>query len=131
MTAVEISSVGAAKIKSFAEQAHARLKVETADITAYCPEGVFDLIICTGVLPYIRDKEQILKAIQYWALSGGLNVISLWTAFKPAPPEDSEVPIYLDNESGKNAILIRTYETWKKELLYFERKAKDTTARNG
>ncbi len=121
VTAVEISSVGATKTKYFAEQAGARLKVETADIIDYRPEGTFDLIICTGVLPYIRDKGRILEAIQHWTRTGGLNVISVWTAFKPTPPEDTEVPIYLDSESGENAVLVRTYESWKKEFLFFDR----------
>lgn len=121
VTAVEISSVGAEKIKYFAEEAGARLKVETADIGDYRPEGLFDIIICAGVLPYVREKGPVLKAIQQGTRPGGLNVISVWTAFSPAPPEDTKVPIYLESEAGKDAVLIRAYEAWKKELLYFER----------
>lgn len=124
VTAVELSSVGAEKIRRFAEAAAVVVKVETADISDYIPDGEFDLIICNGVLHYIEDKDSVLQRMQSATGREGLNVVSLWSNFTPIPDCHMTVPAYCDEEAG---IVTRHYagESWRTEFLYFDRDRPD------
>jgi SAM-dependent methyltransferase len=125
VTAVEISSVGAEKIRGFADAARVVVKVENADISDYVPDGEFDLIICNGVLHYIEDKRPVLERMQIATRPGGRNVISLWSNFTPVPECHKAVPAFCDDEAG---IVVGQYSNgrWRRELLYFERDKPDT-----
>ncbi len=116
--AVDISKVGAAKISEFANEAQVAIDVEVADVATYQPDGYFDVIICNGVLHYIADKGPVLERMQLATRSGGINVISLWSAYTSVPECHSCVPVYCDDEDG---IVAKMYEGWDMELYYLER----------
>ena len=118
--AIEISKVGAAKIRRFAAEAGVadRISVETADITACEPSGPFDLIICNGVLQYVEDKESVIRLMQDSTAADGINVISLWSNHTPVPECHKSVPIFCDDEDG---VVCGLYKDWTIEVVYFER----------
>jgi len=116
--AVEISKVGADKIRAFAEEAGVTVNVQVADIVTYEPEGQFDLVVCNGVLHYIDDKEPVVGRMQRATRAGGINVISLWSTYTPVPECHRIVPVYSDDENG---IVTQMYEGWRKEFIYLDR----------
>ncbi|MGH4019112.1 MAG: class I SAM-dependent methyltransferase [Pseudonocardiaceae bacterium] len=116
--AVEISSVGAQKIKWFANRVGARVTVHQADIAEFERAGKFDLVICNGVLHYIEDKATVCGRIQEMTSHGGTNAVSLWSSHSAVPPCHEVVPIYPDAEKGD---VVQAYSTWEKSLMYFER----------
>lgn len=118
VTAVEVSKVGAEKIVMFAEQASVPVQVEAVDILTYEPNGKFDIVICNGVLQYIKDKRSVIELMQNATRGGGLNVISLWSNYTPVPGCHSRVPVYCDHEDGD---VVRSYEKWQTEFKYFDR----------
>jgi tellurite methyltransferase len=118
VTAIEVSEVGCEKIKSFAADAKVDVSVVAADIGDYRPEGQFDIVICNGVLHYIRDKEGVIGRMQAATRPGGLNVVSSWSTFTRVPDCHNSVPVYADKEQG---VIARAYESWDVKLKYFER----------
>lgn len=119
VTAVEISKVAANKITRFANDALVAVKVQIADLSTYEPEGKFDIVICNGVLHYIEDKEPVIRRMQSATRPGGINVISVWSTYSDVPEcHQKTAPIFCDDEDG---VLVRLYDGWHKELLYFER----------
>ena len=116
--AVELSSVGAEKIRRFAEEAEVKVRVTVADAQRYTPEGLYDVIICNGVLHYVADKESVISRMQKATCEGGINVISLWSDYTPVPECHEFVPIYSDAEDG---VVTSRYKDWPKEFIYFER----------
>lgn len=122
VTAVEISSVAADKIRQFADKAGVVVKVENTDIVSYVPEGEFELVICNGVLHYIDDKGPVISRMQDATRRGGLNVISLWSNFTPVPACHQTIEAFCDEEQG---IVTTRYRHWFKELLYFDRDRTD------
>jgi tellurite methyltransferase len=116
--AVEISKVGAKKISAFADEARVTIDVEVTDVTAYQPDGYFDVVICNGVLQYIADKGPVVERMQRATRSGGINVISLWSTYTPVPECHSRVPVFCDDEDG---VVTKMYEGWDMELYYLER----------
>jgi SAM-dependent methyltransferase len=118
VTAVEISNVGAQKILKFADEENIRVNVQVADIASFRPQGMFDLVICNGVLHYVRDKESVIETMQRATRPGGLNVISLWSAYTRVPECHARVPVYCDHESG---VVLARYRQWRKVICYFER----------
>ena len=116
--AVEISEVGAGKIKKLAAEAGVEVNVEIADVGSYEPTGYFDIIMCNGVLHYIDDKASVVERMQEATRVGGINVVSLWSTFTPVPDCHNQVPVYCDGEHG---IISKLYEDWNKELFYLER----------
>lgn len=118
VTAVEISEVAVKKIERFAAEASAHISIERADISEYRPEGLFDVVICNGVLHYIRDKATILQRLQTVTAPGGINVVSLWSTSTAIPECHNSVPVYCDDEDG---VVTGAYQGWDMELLYFDR----------
>ena len=116
--AVEISKVGADKIRAFAEEADVTVNVQVADIVTYEPNGQFDLVVCNGVLHYIDDKGPVVDLMQRATRAGGINVISLWSTHTSVPACHEIVPVYCDKEDG---IVTQMYEDWPKEFIYFDR----------
>lgn len=117
--AVELSSVGAEKIRRFAKQAATSVKVYNADASKFVlNDGPYDLIICNGLLHYIEDKATLCRNMQSMTAAGGTNVISTWSSFTAVPRCHQIVPIYPEPEDGE---LVRVYRSWRKSLLYFER----------
>jgi SAM-dependent methyltransferase len=118
VTAVEISEVATEKIKTFAADAGVDVGVVNADICEYRPDGQFDVVICNGVLHYIRDKAGVIGRMQTATRPGGLDVVSSWTTFTAVPACHNSVLVYSDDENG---VIARAYDSWDLKLKYFER----------
>src|SRR5580704_8193501 len=73
--AVELSAVAAAKIEHFAKQAGVKVNVTVADAQRYTPDGLYDVVVCNGVLHYIKNKDLMISRIQEATCDGGINVI--------------------------------------------------------
>jgi SAM-dependent methyltransferase len=116
--AVELSAVAAAKIERFAEQAGVKVNVTVADAQQYKPDGLYDVVVCNGVLHYIKDKDVVISRMQNATCDGGINVISLWSSYTPVPECHEFVPVYSDPEDG---MVASCYKAWPKEFIYFER----------
>lgn len=118
--AVELSDVGAKKIQAFAEEAgvHNKLRVFSSDVLDFKPNGLYDVIICNGVLHYIEDKNSVIELMQQATNPGGINIISLWSNYTPVPTCHELVPVYADTEDG---VVAGSYKEWSKEFIYFER----------
>jgi SAM-dependent methyltransferase len=116
--AVELSPVGAEKIKYFAREAGAKVRVTVGDAQNYRPEGLYDVVTCNGVLHYVADKDSVISLMQDATAENGINVISLWSDYTPVPECHEFVPIYSDAEDG---VVTSRYKAWPKEFIYFER----------
>jgi SAM-dependent methyltransferase len=116
--AVELSSVGADKIRQFAEQAGVEVRVTVADVQNFTPDGCYDVVTCNGVLHFVEDKDSVIGLMQQATCDGGINIISLWSDYTPVPECHEFVPVYSDAEDG---VVISRYKTWPKEFIYFER----------
>lgn len=124
VTAVEISEVACEKIKSFAADAGADVSVVTADIGEYRPEGQFDIVVCNGVLHYVKEKASVIARLQAATRPGGINVLSSWTTFTRVPAGHKKIPVYSDHENG---VIAHAYESWRIKLKYLERKKQETS----
>jgi SAM-dependent methyltransferase len=71
--AVELSAVAATKIEHFAEQAGVKVNVTVADAQHYIPDGLYDVIVCNGVLHYIKDKELVISRRRQPAIAGSTS----------------------------------------------------------
>jgi tellurite methyltransferase len=118
--AVELSGVGAQKIEWFADEAGVgdRVRVFPSDIQDFTPDGLYDVVICNGVLHYIEDKSSVIELVQEATRPGGVNVVSLWSDYTPVPDCHESVAIYCDPEDG---VVTASYKEWPKEIIYFER----------
>jgi tellurite methyltransferase len=121
--AVEVSEVAAGKIRRFAEDAGAKVRVMVADIRKFTPDSSYDVIICNGVLHYVDEKERVVAGMQQATRPGGINVVSLWSSYTPVPDCHDVIPVFCDAEEG---IVTKLYQDWRKELLYFERDKAET-----
>lgn len=126
VTAVEISKVGAEKIRNFALEAGVQVRVDLADVSSYQPDQAFDLVICNGLLHYVADKEHVVSMMQNATRPGGLNVISVWSTFTAVPDCHKNIPVFPDAEDGEDAIVLRMYRTWREEFLYLDRNKIET-----
>lgn len=122
--AVEISEIAAKKIQVFAQQADAKVRVFAKDILEFTPDGLYDVVICNGVLHYVEDKKSVISLMQDATSEGGINVVSLWSTYTPIPACHEIVPVYCDEEDG---VVTDSYQTWKKEIIYFERNKAETS----
>jgi tellurite methyltransferase len=122
--AVDISNVAAAKICQFADEAGVKVNVAAADVSAYEPGGLYDVIICNGVLHYLECKESVIRRMQDATKPGGINVVSLWSSYTPVPECHNGVPSFPDDEDG---VVSKLYQGWSEELFYVERDKIDTS----
>lgn len=116
--AVELSRVGASKVRRFMREAGVEVTVHHTDIRDFAPAHSFDLVVCNGVLHYIEDKSAVCKQMQDMTTAGGMNAVSLWSTFSPVPQPHQVVPTFPDDEEGA---VVRAYGPWRKALLYLER----------
>jgi 2-polyprenyl-3-methyl-5-hydroxy-6-metoxy-1,4-benzoquinol methylase len=122
--AVEISEIAAKKIQIFAEGVGAKVRVFTADIRDFTPDGLYNVVICNGVLHYVQDKKSVISLIQGTTREGGINVISLWSTYTPVPECHEIVPVYCDDEDG---VVTSCYRDWVTDFVYFERNKAETS----
>ncbi len=122
--AVEISEIAAKKIQAFAQEVGAKVRVFAKDILDFRPDGLYDVVICNGVLHYVEDKESVISLMQAVTCGGGINVVSLWSTYTPVPDCHEIVPVYCDKEDG---VVTSSYRDWATELIYFERSKAETS----
>jgi tellurite methyltransferase len=125
--AVEVSSVGAKKIECFAEETGVRdkLRVFSSDIQVFQPEGPYDVVICNGVLHYIKGKQSVIELMQQETRPGGINIVSLWSDYTPVPDcHDELVPVFIDPEDGE---VTKSYKDWRTEFIYFDRDKQESS----
>jgi SAM-dependent methyltransferase len=116
--AVEISTVAAEKIQSFAAEVGVKVRVIVADIQNLMLDGLYNVVICNGVLHYVRDKVSVISHMQETTCEGGINVVSLWSTYTPVPECHDIVPVYCDDEQG---MVADSYRNWAREFIYFDR----------
>jgi 2-polyprenyl-3-methyl-5-hydroxy-6-metoxy-1,4-benzoquinol methylase len=116
--AVEISTVAAEKIQSFAAEVGVKVRVIVADIQNLILDGLYDVVTCNGVLHYVRDKASVISHMQGATCEGGINVVSLWSTYTPVPECHDIVPVHCDDEQG---MVADSYRNWAKEFIYFDR----------
>jgi SAM-dependent methyltransferase len=116
--AVELSEVGAEKAARFAREEGVDMRVHCIDALDYVPKGLYNIVICNGVLHYINDKARLLDKMASCTTLGGCNVVSLWSDYTPVPEPHRVVPTFPDSETG---VVTDFYRSWRRELLYFER----------
>jgi tellurite methyltransferase len=123
--AVEVSSAGAKKIQWFAEEAgvHGKVRVFASDVQDFKPDGLYDVVICNGVLHYIEGKQLVIELMQQATRPGGINVISLWSSYTQVPDCHELVPVYCDPEDG---VVTESYKEWHTEFIYFDRDKKES-----
>ena len=66
-----------------------------------CPDGLYDVVVCNGVLHYIKDKDLVISRMQEATCDGGINVISLWSSYTPVPECHEFVPVYSDRRGRR------------------------------
>lgn len=111
--AVELSEVGASKINRFAMENGVKLNVICNDICKYVYSKTYDIIMCNGVLHYVKNKESIINDMKMHTRIGGINCVSLFSSFSPIPDCHKVVPVYPDTEGG---IIEQLYSDW--EIVY-------------
>ncbi len=122
--AVEVSAIGAKKIEAFAQEAGVKVRVFATDILDFTPDGLYDVVICNGVLHYVEDKTAVITTMQRATCEGGLNVVSLWSTYTPVPECHEIAPVYCDDEDG---VVTASYRSWVTEFIYFERNKAETS----
>lgn len=122
--AVEVSAIGAKKIQAFAQEVGVKVRVFATDILDFTPDGLYDVVICNGVLHYVEDKTSVITTMQRATCEGGLNVVSLWSTYTPVPECHEIAPVYCDDEDG---VVTASYRPWVTEFIYFERNKAETS----
>jgi len=121
--AVEGSAVGAAKIERFAHQAGVRVNVMHADATELRLTRPYDVILCNGLLHYVKDKSALLGTIQEATVPGGFNLVSLFTDYTPVPECHRVVDVFCDREEG---VTRSAYADWH-TTVSFDRAKPDSS----
>jgi SAM-dependent methyltransferase len=122
--AVEISTIAAEKITAFAREAGAKVRVFAKDILNFTPDGLYDVVICNGVLHYVEDKKAVISLMQEVTCKQGINVVSLWSSYTAVPECHEIVPVYCDDEDG---VVTGSYRDWATDFIYFERNKAETS----
>lgn len=107
--AVEGSWVGAEKTEFFADQVGVRLNVMEADLSCFQPTGLYDVVICNGVLHYIVDRDALVQTMQDATAPDGFNAVSLWSDHTPVPDCHRVVDTYPESEHGS---VVAAYKDW-------------------
>jgi 2-polyprenyl-3-methyl-5-hydroxy-6-metoxy-1,4-benzoquinol methylase len=86
--AVEVSTVGAKKIECFAEEAgvNGKVRVLATDVQDFTPRASYDVIICNGVLHYVKDKQSVIDLMQQATCPRTGTAISSWSHVSPDRP---------------------------------------------
>jgi SAM-dependent methyltransferase len=122
--AVELSKIGAQKTMMFARQEGVPVAVHCVDALTFVTRHRYDVVVCNGVLHYVKDKLALLRKIDSLTLPGGCNAISLWSDFTPVPEPHRVVPTYPDQEEG---IVSTYYGSWVKLLMYYDREKQEAS----
>jgi cyclopropane fatty-acyl-phospholipid synthase-like methyltransferase len=126
--AVEGSAVAADKIRAFAREACVRINVIHADIRSFQPTGGYDVVICSGLLHYLKPEQQsrVLSVLKAATAPGGLNLVTTFTDRTPVPDCHRVLEVFPDHEEG---MVAAAYRHWKvREIL--ERDKPESTHRD-
>jgi 2-polyprenyl-3-methyl-5-hydroxy-6-metoxy-1,4-benzoquinol methylase len=126
--AIEGSSIGAEKTDRFARQVGVRLNVVNMDIKDFKPSGLYDVVVCNGLLHYIEDQAGLIQVLQDATAPDGLNAVSLWTGRTPVPECHQVVQTYVDVSSDERDdwAVTRLYKGWRKVGLWEEANKPET-----
>lgn len=116
--AVEMSPVGAEKIRQLVTGMELPVNVICTDIENFIPSKQYDIVMCNGVLHYIQNKETIVRMMKSCTKTGGINCISLFSDFTPVPKCHQIVPVFPDAEGG---IIEKIYGDWETLFLTYDR----------
>lgn len=116
--AIEMSPVGAKKIQLLANDMQLKLNVICEDIEKIEPIKQYDIVMCNGVLHYVKNKNVVIEKMQRCTKSGGINSISLFSDYSPIPVCHQIVPVFADSEGG---VVEQKYAEWNKLFLKYER----------
>ena len=117
--AIDVSEMAIGKICQFAAEKRVNLvKAVRADVCEFIPEGQYDVMLCKGLLHYVKEKEPVVRMMQEATAPGGINVVSLWSTFTEVPEPHRRVDTFCDDEDGE---IENLYKSWPKELIYYER----------
>lgn len=107
--AIEMSHIAVEKIKQFAIENKVTVNVSCCDIEDYIPLKEYDIVMCNGVLHYIKNKEKVVQNMQNHTRRNGINCISLFSTYTPIPDCHKIVPVFPDEEGG---IIEKMYSNW-------------------
>lgn len=108
--AVEGSSVGAQKIEDFARGAKVSVRVFNEAVEDFAPaRGEYDVVVCNGLLHYVRDKSAVLSKLQVATAPKGIHAVSTFTDYTPVPECHQIIPVFPDAERG---VIAASYEDW-------------------
>jgi SAM-dependent methyltransferase len=107
--AVEGSWVGAEKTEVFARQVGIQINVIEAELSDFKPQGLYDVIVCNGVLHYMPDKDALVQTMQDATAIDGFNAVSLWSDHTPVPECHRVVHTYPEPEHGS---VVAAYKDW-------------------
>ena len=108
--AVDISEPGIDKLGTVARERDLSVYASVCDMREYDFPGQFDLIVCLGCLHLIERDEWrlVLKRIQGCTISGGLNVVGVFTDTVPEPEDQRGLMVGLFKEGE----LFEHYREW-------------------
>ncbi len=86
VTALEPSGVGRAAIKAQAAEAGLDLDIVGENFMSYEPRGVFDVILCFGLVQILRYQEcaSLVTRLHQWLRSGGTLFLTAWHVGDPS-----------------------------------------------
>jgi 2-polyprenyl-3-methyl-5-hydroxy-6-metoxy-1,4-benzoquinol methylase len=116
---IEGSAIALEKIKKYSQDEGVKINnYFLGSIDLFRPECEYDLILCNGVLHYIKNKISVLKKMYVMTKTSGINVVSLFSNYSPVPECHKIIDVYPDSEKG---IVFKFYKNWKIIFKNFER----------
>lgn len=115
---VEMSPVGADKIRNYAKEAGCDINVICDDIENFIPNHKYEIVMCNGVLHYVKNKLNVVSMMKEVTKLGGINCISLFSDYTEIPKCHQIVPVFPDSEGG---IIEQSYEDWDNLFLKYDR----------
>lgn len=114
VTAFDAAKAGVEKARQLAELHNVPVDFFQADVLTYVPEGMYDIVFCSGVLHYLppEQREKVLGRLKEHTSPHGLHVMNVFVS-KPfiAPPPDVE-PAETAHAPWKSGELFVHYHDW-------------------
>lgn len=110
-TAVDISISGIQKLNDLAGKNNVNIDAFVCDMREYSFNKAFDLIVCSGCLHLIKREEwqQVLKKMKDATVTGGYNLIGIFTDAEPEPEDQRGLMVGLFKEGE----LFTYYQDWE------------------
>lgn len=114
VTAFDAAQAGVEKARQLAELHSVHVDVFQADVMNFEPDGIFDIVFCSGVLHYLPPEQRsaVLDRLKEHTAPHGLHVMNVFVS-KPfiAPPPDAE-PAETSHAPWKSGELFACYHDW-------------------